>query len=97
MTTLTTSDLISTMLTNVAGPALVTRTFIPLIEQSNRKVIANVSSLLASIGTDFGKECTSYSISKCGLNMLVRMVQTKCIGQHSYLYRLTSLQRSAQT
>jgi NAD(P)-dependent dehydrogenase (short-subunit alcohol dehydrogenase family) len=49
----------------------VMKTFIPLIEQGDRQVIANVSSALASIGTDFGREHTSYSISKYGLNMLV--------------------------
>lgn len=69
-TTLNTNDLISTVIVNVAGPALVTRTFIPLIEQGDRKVIANVSSALASISTDWGREHTSYSISKYGLNML---------------------------
>ncbi|KAG2747954.1 NAD(P)-binding protein [Suillus brevipes Sb2] len=69
-TTLNTNDLLSTFLSNVAGPALVMKTFIPLIEQGDRQVIANVSSALASIGTDFGREHTSYSISKYGLNML---------------------------
>jgi len=69
-TTLDVKDLMSTMLANVAGPALVTRAFIPLIEQGDRKVIANISSAMASIGTDWGKEHTTYSISKYGLNML---------------------------
>ncbi|KAG1747432.1 NAD(P)-binding protein [Suillus lakei] len=69
-TTLNINDLLSTVLTNVAGPALVTRAFIPLIEQGDRQVIANVSSALASISTDWGMEHTSYSISKYGLNML---------------------------
>lgn len=71
MRTLNTKDLISTMLANVAGPAFVSRSFIPLIEQGDRKVIANVSTTFASIGTDCGKGHTTYSISKYGLNMLV--------------------------
>ncbi|KAG1747431.1 NAD(P)-binding protein [Suillus lakei] len=69
-TALNINDLLSTVLVNVAGPALVTRTFIPLIEQGDRQVIVNVSSALASISTDWGREHTSYSISKYGLNML---------------------------
>lgn len=69
-TTININNLLSTFLVNVAGPALVTKIFIPLIEQGNRQVIANVSSALASIGTDFGREHTSYSVSKYGLNML---------------------------
>ena len=73
-TTLDTNDLISAVLANVAGPALVTRTFIPLIEQGDRKVIANVSSALASIGADWGRQHTTYSISKYGLNMLVCII-----------------------
>lgn len=43
----------------------------PLIERGNRKVIANMSSSLASIGIDYGVQHSSYSISKAALNMLV--------------------------
>ncbi|KAF8835389.1 NAD(P)-binding protein [Paxillus ammoniavirescens] len=64
------SDLVSTVETNVGGPALVTRTFIPLLERSTRKVIVNISSTLGSIGMDMGGEHTTYSISKMALNML---------------------------
>jgi len=68
--TMNADDLTSTILANVIGPALVTRTFIPLVERSQRKVIANVSTALASIGTDYGPQHLSYSISKIALNML---------------------------
>ncbi|KAH7929995.1 NAD(P)-binding protein [Leucogyrophana mollusca] len=68
--TLTSKDLTTTILANVVGPALVTRAFIPLIEQSRKKVIANISTALASIGIDYGGQHSSYSISKAALNML---------------------------
>ncbi|KAF9240192.1 NAD(P)-binding protein [Melanogaster broomeanus] len=64
------SDLINTVETNIGGPALVTRMFLPLLERSARKVIVNISSTLASIGMDMGDQHTTYSISKMGLNML---------------------------
>ncbi|KIJ61524.1 hypothetical protein HYDPIDRAFT_115668 [Hydnomerulius pinastri MD-312] len=68
--TLAPKDLTATIIANVAGPALVTRAFIPLIARSNRKVIANISTAMASIGVDYGGEHSSYSISKAALNML---------------------------
>ncbi|KAF9239781.1 hypothetical protein BU15DRAFT_87806 [Melanogaster broomeanus] len=69
-TTLAPKDLSATIIANVAGPALVTRAFIPLIEKGSRKVIANISTALASIGIDYGGQHASYSISKAALNML---------------------------
>ncbi|KAF8546480.1 NAD(P)-binding protein [Imleria badia] len=68
--TLDPKDLTATITASVAGPTLVTRTFIPLIERGNRKVIVNISSTLASIGSDYGGQHSSYSISKAALNML---------------------------
>lgn len=69
-------DLTATITANVAGPTLVTRTFIPLIERGNRKVIANMSSAMASIGLDcYGGLHSSYSISKAALNMLVCKIE----------------------
>ena len=59
------------MTTNVVGPTLVTRTFMPLIERGNRKVIVNISSAVASIGANYMGQHVSYSISKAALNMLV--------------------------
>ncbi|KAH7925572.1 NAD(P)-binding protein [Leucogyrophana mollusca] len=66
----TIADLTSAMISNAGGPAIVTRIFIPLIEQSSRKVIVNISSSLSSIGTDFGGQEATYSMSKAALNML---------------------------
>jgi NAD(P)-dependent dehydrogenase (short-subunit alcohol dehydrogenase family) len=73
------TDLVSTVETNVGGPALVTRTFIPLLERSTRKVIVNISSTLGSIGMDLGGQHTMYSISKIALNMLVSIRITQSL------------------
>ena len=59
-------------LTNVAGPALVSQIFLPLVEKSVRKTVVNVTSLLASIGSKLDVRYSSYSITKTALNMLVR-------------------------
>lgn len=65
------ADLMFCIQSNVAGPALVCQNFLPLLEKGKRKVIMNMTSGLASIGLDLGPKCTSYSISKAALNMLV--------------------------
>jgi len=64
------SGLMDTLKANVAGPALVAQLYLPLIEKGSRRVIANVTSGLASIGLDIGPKSTTYSISKAALNML---------------------------
>lgn len=43
------------------------------MEKSTKKTIVNISSTLGSIGSDFGVQSASYSISKAALNMLVRV------------------------
>ena len=60
-----------TMQVNVIGPTLLYQTYLPLLEKGKRKTVVNMSSGLASIGLDLGGKCTSYSISKTALNMLV--------------------------
>lgn len=69
--TLDPKDLTVTIAANVAGPTLVTRTFMPLVERGNRKVITNISSS-ATTGIDYGGQHSSYSISKAAPNTLVR-------------------------
>lgn len=66
-------DLVDTIATNVIGPALIMRYLLPAIQKSNRKVVLNMTSGLASITTDHGSRSASYSISKAALNMLVRL------------------------
>ncbi|KIJ62391.1 hypothetical protein HYDPIDRAFT_114479 [Hydnomerulius pinastri MD-312] len=62
--------LTDSIVSNVTGPALVSRYLLPAIERSNRKVIVNMTSTLASISRNCGPKSTSYSISKTALNML---------------------------
>ncbi|CCM06007.1 uncharacterized protein FIBRA_08250 [Fibroporia radiculosa] len=64
------SGLLQTLQANVAGPALLAQVYLPYLEQGKRKVIVNVTSGLASIGTDFGAKNATYSLSKTALNML---------------------------
>ncbi len=61
-------------MTNVVGPAYVAQAFSGLVEKSAKKTIVNISSTLGSMGADFGTRCTSYSVTKAALNMLVRMI-----------------------
>ncbi|KAI0786295.1 C-factor [Abortiporus biennis] len=68
--TLTSRALENSFRANVTGPALIAQALLPFIEKSNRKLIMNMSSGLASIGIDLGPKNASYSISKTALNML---------------------------
>lgn len=63
--------LLSTIQSNVIGPAVVAQAYLPLLERSTKKTIVNVTSGLASIGLDIGDKCATYSMSKTMLNMLV--------------------------
>jgi len=63
-------DLLKTITSNIIGPSLITRALVPAIEKSQRKVIMNMTSGLASIASDHGDKCATYSISKTGVNML---------------------------
>ena len=60
-----------TMQSNVVGPALIAKHFLPLLKQGQKKLNINMSSGLASIGKDLGSKCCAYSMSKAALNMLV--------------------------
>lgn len=80
--------------TNVVGPTLVSQTFLPLVEKSQRKTIVNVSSSLGSIGSvtnprySYFAHYTSYSITKTALNMLVCL---RCSCGQSKIGALTNL------
>lgn len=58
--------------TNVLGPARVIRAFYPMLTESERPRIANVSSGLGSISDREGYDYYPYAISKAALNMLTR-------------------------
>ncbi|RDX40873.1 NAD(P)-binding protein [Lentinus brumalis] len=62
--------LASTFATNVGGPVYVAQAFIGLVEQSEKKTVVNISSVLGSIGSDVGVIWASYAITKAALNML---------------------------
>ncbi|THH12061.1 hypothetical protein EW145_g217 [Phellinidium pouzarii] len=55
---------------NVVGPALIGQAFLPLLKKSNRRVLMNMTTGLASLGLDCGPKCCTYTISKTALNML---------------------------
>ena len=59
--------------TNLGAPALLGELYYPFLLRGTKKTIVNVTTGLASLGLDCGPKCTSYSISKCALNMLVRI------------------------
>jgi len=61
---------LKTLQVNVAAPGLLGQLYLPYLEKSQRKVIINVTSGLASIGLDFGAKNATYSVSKTALNML---------------------------
>jgi NAD(P)-dependent dehydrogenase (short-subunit alcohol dehydrogenase family) len=60
--------------TNVLGTVRVIRAFYPLLAQSERPRIVNVSSSLGSISTRKGHDHYAYSASKAALNMLTRTI-----------------------
>ncbi|KAH7905319.1 hypothetical protein BJ138DRAFT_1138313 [Hygrophoropsis aurantiaca] len=63
-------DLYDSITLNVSGPALISRLLLPALEKSSRGVIMNMTTGLASIASDHGAKCASYSISKAAINML---------------------------
>lgn len=75
--TATLADLQAAFTSNLAGPFIISQVFLPLIEKSERKVLAHIGTGLASFaqhdaGT-WNDTPVSYSITKAGLNMLVRL------------------------
>jgi NAD(P)-dependent dehydrogenase (short-subunit alcohol dehydrogenase family) len=63
--------------TNVLGMVRVIRAFYPLLGQSERPRIVNVSSSLGSISTRKGHDHYAYSASKAALNMLTRTIASE--------------------
>ena len=66
------------------GPAIVAQAYLPLLERGAKKTIVNVTSGLASIGLDLGAKCTTYSMSKTMLNMLVGTPCTRTLFHQAY-------------
>ena len=70
-----TQDLEALFRLHVVSPLGVFRTFLPLGQKGDRKVVVQVSSSLGSFGCreQFGSYTPGYCIAKAGMDMLVRM------------------------
>ena len=83
--TTTLANLQAAFTSNLAGPLLISQAFLHLIEKSERKVLAHITTCFASFTQLDAGTCddilASYSITKVGLNMLVR-----CCQQHFILW-----------
>ncbi|KAK7685397.1 hypothetical protein QCA50_011260 [Cerrena zonata] len=72
-------DFFNVIRTNVLGPALILRAFLPLLERGKRKVVVNVTSRLGCITQAaelYGAHMAMYATSKAALNMFT--VKTAC-------------------
>ncbi|XP_060605466.1 C-signal-like [Ruditapes philippinarum] len=75
-------DLLKTLKVNVVGPAIITKTFLPLLKQAagqgdgelswSRAAILNISSILGSIGSNAVGTYYQYRESKAALNQLTK-------------------------
>ncbi|KAI0266191.1 NAD-P-binding protein [Gloeopeniophorella convolvens] len=56
---------------NVVGPGLTAQAYLPYLERGSKKTIMNLSSSLGSIGSsNYGRQDSSYCITKTAVNML---------------------------
>ena len=60
---------------NVYGPLRVTRAFLPLLEQSDRGILVNISSEAGSLGASWRDTGFGYCMSKAALNMQSRILE----------------------
>ncbi len=65
-------DMLTACRVNAIGPMLVVQHTLPLLRRGRRKVIFNVSTMLASLTLKHGRSYYSYSASKAALNMFTR-------------------------
>ncbi|KAH9924028.1 NAD(P)-binding protein [Fomitopsis serialis] len=63
-------ELLASLQTNVAAPALLGQLYAPLLEKGTRRTIVNVSSALGRFSRDSGAAVATYSVSKTAVNML---------------------------
>jgi NAD(P)-dependent dehydrogenase (short-subunit alcohol dehydrogenase family) len=66
--------------TNVFGPALLTRSLLPVLRRGSRRIIANVSSSLGSLASTPGGFSYAYCSSKAALNMLTVLLHRDLSG-----------------
>ena len=60
---------------NVYGPLRVTRAFLPLLENSDRGILVNISSEAGSVGECWRSTGFGYCMSKAALNMQSRILE----------------------
>jgi NAD(P)-dependent dehydrogenase (short-subunit alcohol dehydrogenase family) len=60
---------------NVYGPLRVTRAFLPLLEESDRGILVNISSEAGSVGACWRDTGFGYCMSKAALNMQSRILE----------------------
>lgn len=60
---------------NAYGPLRVTRAFLPLLEQSDRGILVNISSEAGSVGANWRDTGFGYCMSKAALNMQSRILE----------------------
>jgi NAD(P)-dependent dehydrogenase (short-subunit alcohol dehydrogenase family) len=65
-------ELITFFDVNSVGALRVTRALLPHLRRGERKVVANISSMMGSIGDNRSGEAYEYRASKAALNMLTR-------------------------
>jgi NAD(P)-dependent dehydrogenase (short-subunit alcohol dehydrogenase family) len=80
LASLTTATMERVHRTNVIGPALLTKALFPVLKQSARRAVVNVSSSLGSIAGTPGGFSYAYCISKASLNMLTVLLHRELSG-----------------
>jgi len=80
-----TQDLLRVFTTNVVGPFMLCKQFIPLLAKSNQAKIINVTSQMGSL-TNSGPTHASYRLSKTALNSLTRLLHHELEAQNIQVY-----------
>jgi NAD(P)-dependent dehydrogenase (short-subunit alcohol dehydrogenase family) len=74
---LTSGDLARVFDVNVIGPVRICQALLPCLEGARRPVIAQISSLLGSIGACNSAELYGYRMSKAALNMFSKLLSVE--------------------
>lgn len=68
-------DMHAIMEINAFGPLRVTKSVLPLLLRSDRKLLINISSIAASVGTITRNTQYAYTMSKASLNMQSKLIK----------------------
>jgi len=80
-----TEELLHVFRTNVMGPFMLCKQFIPLLTKSDQAKIINVTSQMGSL-TNSGPTHASYRLSKTALNSLTRLLHHELEAQNIQVY-----------